>query len=99
MTTEELRLITTLFKVTEDNIYESTTNLRWGGKLGKPGALALNALVPQRMQDAIRAAGRVEIYDMNSPRWKAWEAKSLAENPPPKTREEHEWDGGQLRGW
>ena len=89
MTTEELRLITTLFKVTEDNIYESTTNLRWGGKLGKPGALALNALVPQRMRDAIRAAGRVEVYDMNSPRWKAWETKSLAENPPPKTREEH----------
>ena len=89
MTTEELRLITTLFKATGDNIYESSGSLRWGGKLGRPGALALNALVPDRMRDAIRAAGRVNVYDMNSPRFKAWQAKSLAENPPLKTPEDH----------
>ncbi len=89
MTTEELRLIKTMFKAAEDNIYESATTIRWVGKLGKPGALALNAIAPQRLRDAIRAAGRVEMRDPNSARFKARQAKALAENPPPKTPEQH----------
>ena len=89
MTTEELTLLKSMFKVTEDNIWESASTLRWGGKLGRPGALAFNAIAPDRLRDAFRAACRVEMRDPNSPRFKAMQAKALAENPPPETPEQH----------
>ena len=83
MTTEELILIRSLFKAAEDNMY----GLRWGGKLGRPGALALNAIAPQRLVDGWRAACRVEMRDPNSPRFKEMQAKALAEKAePPEQR-------------
>jgi hypothetical protein len=85
MTTEELILVKTMFKVTEDNIYESSGTLRWSRKLGKPGDLAFNAIAPDLLRGGFRAACHVKMRDRD----KAMQAKALAENPPPMTPEQH----------
>lgn len=88
MTTEELTLIKTLFKVTEVNIWQSSATIRWGRKLGKLGRLAVNTIAPGLLRDGFRAACRV-LMDSESPRMVAKAAKALTESGPVDTPEQH----------